>query len=237
MENLMIKDKDIVVPGQVLAKSMDYLPAKGTYREGDEIRALQTGIVNISGRLIKLIPLKGPYIPKVNDMVIGRITDVGIGGWLLDIGFSNLAGLRVKDATAGYIPREAELSSYYKFGDYVITKLIRVTKEKLIDMTTKGRGLRKLEEGVIINVTSVKVPRIIGKGGSMISMIKEKTGCRIMVGQNGIIWLSGTDAEKEKLAIDAIYFIEENAHLEGLTDMVKDFLEGKKVKKDEKKKR
>lgn len=236
MADLMIKEKEIVVPGQVLAKGMDFLPAKGTYREGNEIKALQVGMVNVSGRLIKLIPLKGPYVPKVNDMIIGKVTDIGVGGWLLDIGFSNLAGLRVKDATDGYIPREAELSSYYGIGDYVVAKLVRVTKEKLIDMTTKGRGLRKLDEGIIINITSVKVPRVIGKGGSMISMIKEKTGCKIMVGQNGIIWLSGTDPVKEKLAIDAINFVEENAHLEGLTDTVKDFLEGK-VKKDEKKKR
>ncbi len=237
MANLMIKEKEMVVPGQVLAEGMDYLPAKGTYREGNEIKALQIGMAHVTGRLIKLILSKGPYIPKVNDTIIGKVTNVGIGGWLLDMGFSNLVGLRVKDATNDYIPKGADLSSYYNFGDYVVAKLIRVTKEKLMDLTTKGRGLRKLDEGIIINVSSVKVPRIIGKGGSMISMIKEKTDCRIMVGQNGIIWISGTDVEKERLAINAIYFIEEKAHLDGLTDMVKDFLEGKKVEKDEKKKR
>lgn len=237
MVDLLVKDKDIVVPGQVLAKGMDFLPAKGTYREGNEIRALQIGIVNVSGRLIKLIPLNGPYIPKINDIIIAKVVEIGIGGWLLDISFSNLAGLRIKDATGDYIPRDAALSSYYNFGDYIVAKIIKATKEKLIDLTTKGRGLRKLDEGLIIKVSSVKVPRIIGKGGSMISMIKEKTGCKIMVGQNGVIWISGLDAEKEKLAIDAINLIEENAHVDGLTDMVKDLLEGKKVKKDEKKKR
>lgn len=236
MKNLLVKDKEIVVPGQILAKGMDLLPANGTYREGNEIRAMQVGMVNVTGRLVKLIPFKGSYIPRVNDMIIGKITDVGIGGWLLDIGFSNLAGLRVRDATSGFIPRDAALSSYYTFGDYVIVKVVKITKEKLIDLTTKGRGLRKLEEGLIINVSSVKVPRVIGKGGSMISMIKEKTNCKIMVGQNGVVWVSGPDLEQERLAIDAIYFIEKNAHISGLTDMVKDFLE-KKVKKDEKKKR
>jgi exosome complex component RRP4 len=101
--------------------------------------------------------------------------------------------------------------------------------------TRDGQGLRKLDEGIILKVSPVKVPRIIGKGGSMITMIKEKTGCRIMVGQNGIIWLSGPDSEKEKIAVNTINFIEENAHKEGLTDIVKDLLE-KKEKKDEKKK-
>jgi len=225
--SLLVKEKEIVVPGQVLARGMEYLPANGTYREGNEIRALQIGMVNISGRLIKLIPLKGVYVPKVNDVVIGRIVDVGVNNWLVDIRFSNLAGLSLRDATSQYIARGSDLSTYYKFNDYIVAKIIRVTKDKLIDLTTKGRGLRKLDEGLIIEVTPVKVPRIIGKGGSMISLIKQKTGCKIMVGQNGVIWLSGSDGEKEKLAIDAIRLIEENAHIEGLTDMVKDFLEKK----------
>ena len=231
MADLIVKDKEVVVPGQVLAKGMEYLPANGTYREGNEIKALQIGMVTLSGRLIKLIPLKGVYIPKVNDVVIGRIIDVGINNWLVDIGFSNLAGLSLRDATSQYIVRGADLSNYYKFDDYIIAKVTKVTKDKLIDLTTKGRGLRKLDEGIIIKVTPVKVPRIIGKGGSMISMIKEKTNCKIMVGQNGVIWLCGQEPEKEKLAIDAIYFIEKNAHVEGLTDIVKDFLEGKKGEK------
>ena len=88
----------------------------------------------------------------------------------------------------------------------------------------KGPGLRKLKGGRIVEVASNKVPRIIGKQGSMVSMIKDATGCNISVGQNGIIWIDGSP-EGELLAIMAIRKIEEESHLSGLTDKIKGFLE------------
>ena len=53
-------------------------------------------------------------------------------------------------------------------------------------------------------------------------LIKEKTGCQIVVGQNGIVWLKG---DKEDLAIRAIQEIEENSHITGLTEKIKEMLE------------
>ena len=95
----------------------------------------------------------------------------------------------------------------------------------------KGPGLRNLRGGRLIKVTPTKVPRIIGKQGSMVSMIKEKTNCRIIVGQNGIVWIEGTDSDNENLATEAILKIEKDAHTEGLTDKIKNFLESKVNKK------
>jgi len=82
-----------------------------------------------------------------------------------------------------------------------------------------------LKGGRIIEITSSKVPRVIGKQGSMITLIKEKTECKIIVGQNGRVWISGPTPEKEILAVDVINKIEHEAHLDGLTDRIKEYLE------------
>jgi len=76
----------------------------------------------------------------------------------------------------------------------------------------------------MIDVTSSKVPRIIGKQGSMISLIKNATNCRIVVGQNGKVWISGDDPGKEMIATEAILKIEQEAHTSGLTDKISAFL-------------
>jgi exosome complex component RRP4 len=113
-----------------------------------------------------------------------------------------------------------------------VCKITNVTSQKLVDVTLRGPGLRKLRNGRIIEVNTNKVPRIIGKKGSMVSMIKQATDCNIIVGQNGIIWLQGKEPEMEFLAIDAIKKIETESHLSGLTDKMKEFLEkatGKKI--------
>ena len=91
----------------------------------------------------------------------------------------------------------------------------------------KGPGLKKLKGGRLIDVTSSKVPRIIGREGSMITMIKDSTKCRITVGQNGKVWISGNNVQDETKAVEAIMMVENESHSEGLTDKVKAFLEGK----------
>lgn len=236
MGNLLVKDKEIVVPGQILAEGMDYLPAGGAFREGDNLIALQVGVINIDGRLIKLIPLTGKYVPKRGDTVIGRITDVTFSGWMVNIGYANDGMLSLKEATNDFVQRGEDITRYFDIGDYIVAKIMNVTKSKAIDLSVKGPGLRKVSGGLLINVTSVKVPRIIGKQGSMITLIKEKTDCRITVGQNGVVWVEGADPEKEKLAIEAIRMINSESHESGLTDKVKEFLEGKVDKNVQKKK-
>ena len=76
----------------------------------------------------------------------------------------------------------------------------------------------------MIKVTPAKVPRIIGKAGSMVEMIKEMTGTQIVVGQNGLVWVKG---DNEEIATEAILTIEEKSHVHGLTDQIKTMLEEK----------
>jgi exosome complex component RRP4 len=83
--------------------------------------------------------------------------------------------------------------------------------------------LYKIKGGQIINVEPSKVPRIIGKKGSMISLLKKFTKCRIFVGQNGRIWLDGDEDGIQKV-IDTIKMIENEALSYGLTNKIEDLL-------------
>ena len=224
MGELLTKEKQIVVPGEVLATGMDYLPAGGAFREDDNIISCQLGIVNLSGRLIKVVPLGGPYIPKKGDTVIGRVADMTYSSWFVDVGYAYEASLTMKEATSAFVPRGAELTNFFKINDLVVGKLINVTKSKAMDLTMRGPGLRKLQGGKVILVPAPKVPRVVGKMGSMINMIKEMTGCQVIAGQNGRIWISGTDPVKERIAEEAVLLIAAESHISGLTDRVKDFI-------------
>ena len=221
MGELHVQAKDIAVPGQILATGMDYLPAHDTFRDGDHIIASRVGLVNIDGRLIKLIPLNGKYFPKAGDQVIGKVVDMNFSNWYVDINFANDAVLSSRD-TAEFIDRGADLSKIFGHGDYIVAEIAKVTRGT-VELNMRGPGYRKLGTGKIIKVNATKVPRIIGKQGSMITLIKEKTGCKITVGQNGLVWITGEPAAEIK-AVQAINLIEQKAHLEGLTDEVTEFL-------------
>ena len=227
MSDIKINDKEIAVPGDTLAVGMDVLPGSGTYRNGEKIMANRLGLTAIEGRTIKLIPLSGRYMPKIGDTIICKVIDVGFNGWRLDTNSAYSAMLSMKDATSEFIQRGANLTQYYDLGDYIVCKIVNVTSQKLIDVTMKGPGLRKLKGGRIIEVDSNKVPRIIGKQGSMVIMIKDATKSNIVVGQNGLIWIDG-EPTNELLAIKTIRKIEKESHMSGLTDKIKEYLENNK---------
>lgn len=228
MSKLLVDEKVIVVPGTELAEGMDYLPGEYTFREGDKIIGTRVGIINLSGRLIKITPLGGTYIPKRGDLVIGKIVNVGPGSWRADIGWPFEANLSVKDAVSDFVPKGEDLGKYFDYGEYIIAQIINVASVRLIDLGMNGPGLRKLGPGRLLNISAAKVPRVIGKQGSMISMIKDYTQCKISVGQNGVVWLSGEDPKKELLVIECIRKIEREGHITGLTERIKDFLEKNK---------
>ncbi|OYT32651.1 RNA-binding protein [Candidatus Woesearchaeota archaeon] len=221
-ETILVKDKDIVVPGETVAQGMSFLPGRGLYRKDEKIIAQKLGMINVEGKVIKLIPLSGKYIPRVNDNVVAQVIDVLMTGWRVDINSAYSAMLTMKDATSEFIPRGADLTQYFSVGDFIVCKIVNVTSQKLVDVSMKGPGLRKLTGGRIIKVNSHKVPRVIGKEGSMVTLIKQNTGCNITIGQNGLVWIKG-EPEGEIKAVQAIRLVEELAHTSGLTDRISEF--------------
>jgi len=224
MTNVLVKEKSVVVPGEILAEGMDNLPGFGTYRKNDKIIASRLGVILVEGRALKIIPLSGSYIPKNNDVIIGKVIDVTMSGWRVNTNSAYTAMLMLKDGSSEYIARGADLTHFYNLEDYIVCKITKVTSQKLVDLTMKGPGLKKLTGGRIIKVNPFKVPRIIGKQGSMVTMIKQVTNTHLIVGQNGLIWLQG-EPEQEVLAVKTIKKIERESHTKGLTEQIKKFLE------------
>ena len=226
MSNILVENRDIVIPGEVLAEGMDYLPGDFTYREDEKIISKVMGMVSVSGRVLKVTALSGPYVPKIGDKIIAKVTDVLMSGWRVDTNTAYSAVMNVRDATTRFVRKGEDLTTILDIGDFVICKISNVTSQNLIDITMKEPGLKKVEGGRIMKINCNKVPRVIGKQASMIQLIKENTGVEITVGQNGLVWLRGTP-EGEIKAQSVIEMIETKAHESGLTDKVSKFLGAK----------
>lgn len=218
MSNLLIQERDIVIPGEALADGLDYLPGDNTYREQNQIYSKVLGLATISGRVLKVTALSGPYVLKIGDKIIGKVIDITMNGWRIDSNTAYSGLLNVKDATTRFIKKEEDLSKIIAIGEYVIVRITNVTSQNMIDFSMREPGLQKVSGGRIMEINSQKVPRVIGKQGSMISLIKKYTDCEITVGQNGLVWIKGKDADGEYKAEQAIKLIEQKSHLEGLTD-------------------
>tara|TARA_Y100000310_G_scaffold129185_1_gene128338 strand:- start:3122 stop:3796 length:675 start_codon:yes stop_codon:yes gene_type:complete len=224
----MAKDtiREIVIPGEVIVSGDDFLPGEGTEKQGKNIVAMKYGLAEEQNRLIKIIPLSGTYSPRRGNVIIGKVEELTFNGWVIDINTPERAFLSLMEVPR-YVNKDA-LEEVMDLGEIVVAKIWSINKRG-IDLSIKSRGLGKIEEGMILEVNPNKVPRIIGKEGSMIKLIKDETGCNITVGQNGFIWIKGNKIEDELLAKRAILFIVEKSFVSGLTDEVtKWFKESKK---------
>jgi len=201
--------RELVVPGQVIADDGGVRPGMGAYRDGGRIMAATMGIKNVAGGYASVIPLGGQYVPRVGDVVVGRITDIGPSNWLVDINSPYPAPMHVNEVP--WHVEFGETSHFLKPGDAIIVKIARVTEAKRVQVSMQGPGLRKLQGGQLVEVPHSRVPRIIGTNGSMISTIKKYTGCRLVVGQNGLIWIDGTP-DDILLSMAAVRLIVEGAH-------------------------
>jgi len=225
-EKIVVKDRDIVVPGELLAEGMSYIPGGKAFRDDQKIYASSVGLVSVRGRVVKVIPLSGRYMPKRGDVVVGKITGIGNSGWAVDIFTPYNADLNIGEATQAYIDlRKTDLSSVFDIGDYLLAEIINVTESGFVKLSAKKhRMYGKLKGGNLVNVSPTKIPRIIGKEGSMISMLKKSTGCEVLVGQNGLVWMKG-EPEKQALVAKVIKKINDESHKTGLTDEIKKMLE------------
>ncbi len=211
---------EIVLPGEVIFKGKNMISGRGTFREGDRIISKVVGLKNVDKRVVSVIPLAGPYIPKVGDYVIGEVTDVGLSHWTVDINAPYQAAL-VMFEIQEFVDKNADLSRYLSLGDLIFVKITNVTKHKYINLTMKDPRCKKLVGGLVVHITPSKVPRLIGKKGSMINTIKKYTGSLILVGQNGRVWVKGGN---ETMAAEAIYMVDRYSHQLGLTERVEEFL-------------
>ena len=216
---IYVEDKNLVIPGQILADD-DYYPGRGTFKEDGKICSSLIGLVSLRNKKIRVIPLKSKYVPKKGDVVIGKINDVRFSMWDVDIN-SPYSGILPAFEVFGRDKKE--LNKVYDVGDVLFLRVIDVDEIKKAKLGLKGRGLGKFKGGIIVDISPTKVPRLIGKKGSMINMIKNKTNSKIVVGQNGLVWVKGEE-DMEQLTREIIHTIEAEAHTSGLTNKIKNKL-------------
>ena len=216
-------DRKVVIPGDLLSEEAKR-SGEGTFVKDGKVYSLLYGLANCRDR-INVIPLAGKYVPAPGDNVIGVVKDITFSNWIIDINSPYDGLLHISE-----FPKRIdadEMSKYLSLGSSTMIRVKDVDSTMKVELTLNDRKLGLLKTGRIVEINHTRVPRLIGKGGSMISMLKKELNCNIFVGQNGRIWING-GAEDMDLALKTILLIEKEAHTSGLTDRIVDFLKKEK---------
>ncbi|VVB64399.1 Exosome complex component Rrp4 [uncultured archaeon] len=216
-------DRKVVIPGDLLSEEAKR-SGEGTFVKDGKVYSLLYGLANCRDR-INVIPLAGKYVPAPGDNIVGVVKDITFSNSIIDINSPYDGLLHISE-----FPKRIdadEMSKYLSLGSSTMIRVKDVDSTMKVELTLNDRKLGLLKTGRIVEINHTRVPRLIGKGGSMIRMLKKQLNCNIFVGQNGRIWING-GAEDMDLALKTILLIEKEAHTSGLTDRIVDFLKKEK---------
>jgi exosome complex component RRP4 len=198
--------KRIVLPGEMVTAERKRL-GEHVFDQNGKIFSDVLGIASVDNVVASVVPLRGRYLPRMNDLIVGIVAQEVHSGYLVDINSFYLAFVYQK-----------ELRDPLQVGSIVSAKVMNVSETNDVELGF----VRVFYGGEIMQVSPVKVPRMIGKNGSMLEVLKNGTQANVMIGRNGLVWSKGGNVDLLRLAL---HKIEEEAHFEHLTESVKVFLE------------
>jgi exosome complex component RRP4 len=216
-----------VIPGDVVTTG-PFRPEQNVILEGNKIISTTIGISEIYDDSVKVISLTARYLPKIDDLVIGKVISHSSLAWELDINSCYVGFLPAQDVFGRDFSAHAdELTSKLKTGDLVAARIANSDRTRDPLITIADRDLGKIDSGDLVEISPSKVPRLIGKKGTMIQTIENATNAVITIGQNGWVVVSCENPEGLLKAKKAIQMVNEHAHVANLTDQVKEMLESK----------
>ncbi len=217
------EEKDLVTPGETVFEGDELYPNSGVYEENDKIISKYVGVVEYGRNSVRVVPMSGRYVPSEGDIIIAEISSVGYSNWRADLNSAYEGMMKIDTAVDEYIDlEEDDLTDYFDVGDAIVVEVSSVTEGMDVNLSMEDRRCRKLKGGRVIEISPSKVPRVIGKKGTMVKQIKKKTGSKVIVGQNGRVWIHG---DKANLAAKAVKKVEREAHVDGLTDKIGEWLD------------
>jgi exosome complex component RRP4 len=217
-----------VIPGELITEG-NYRPLANVVKRGNKFYSTRIGLAEFGQEGVRVIPLSGPYIPRVDDLVIGKIVDYSAFVWEVDINSCFMAYLPAKNVYGrNFTPGQESLVKRFDIGDLIAAVVTAFDRTRDPILSVSGPGLGKITKGEVVKIAPTKVPRLIGKKGSMIRTIESGTGCKLTIGQNGVIVVVGRPEGIIK-AVKAIKLVEEEAHLADLTQKVQAMLGVKEV--------
>ena len=179
----------VVVPGEDLGSSEGIEAGHGVLVVGDRIISTKQGKMRRKGNTISVSPLHTRYMPRPGDLVIGHIEGCTNNIWFVDIGapFNSILPMSLG-------PSKVEFGGTRKIldiGDSIICRVQEVEETHQSVVTMKGMGLRKIRSGALDELDPHLLGKLIGKGGAFLREMKMQTDCRIVVADNGRLWIDG----------------------------------------------
>ena len=129
-------------------------------------------------------------MPRSGDLVVGIVAEVRNNLWFMNINGSFQGLLPMSLA-----PWKVEFGAarqHMDVGDVVLARVQEVDECHNVVLTMKGVGLRRLNQGAVESIPVQHIDRVRGENNSLLQRMRDAFDCRIMVGENGRVWIDGS---------------------------------------------
>ncbi|EPT26985.1 exosome component 2, putative [Toxoplasma gondii ME49] len=179
----------VVVPGQQIVVEEGCMRGHGTYEKGGKIFAAVCGILEKVNKLVYIRPLRSRYQGSVGDVVVGRVTDILNGKWLVDVNSGQAACLALAAISLPEHRRRLdedmlEMQNFFVVGDVICCEVQRVRADGQILLHTRSTRYGRLMNGVFLAVAPQQIQR------QSHHIVQLSCGVQVVLGLNGYIWIS-----------------------------------------------
>jgi len=141
-----------VLPGDTISGS--YEPAQNVILNDNRLLSTAIGFCEINDNEASVSPLTGFYIPRSDDLVIGKIKSHTSMVWEIDINSYHVGILPAFDIFGkDYNPSKHDLSSKLNVGDLVAVRIVSGDTARDPLVTISGENLGKIDSGELVKVS------------------------------------------------------------------------------------
>ncbi|GAX77838.1 hypothetical protein CEUSTIGMA_g5280.t1 [Chlamydomonas eustigma] len=210
---LLSLEKGFVAAGDdiEIEEQEGFLRGHGTYLVDNKLKATICGVVERVNKLVYVRPLKTRYTAEQGDVVIGRVTEVAGKRWKVNLKSRQEAGLLLSAVNLpGGMQRrrnaedELNMRTLFKEGDLISAEVQQVMSEGGVALHTRSSKYGKLVAGHLLTIPASLVKR---QKQHFVSM--QTLGVDIILGCNGLIWVSPTSPAGEASNVPAAAVVAE----------------------------
>ena len=183
-------EQRLVTPGMAIGPSAGKRAGSGIITEQDTMIATQLGWLQEKNNTMSVHPIHSAYMPRSGDLIVANVAEVRNNLWFMDINGAFQGLLPMSLAT--WKVEFGAARQHMDVGDVVLARVQEVDECHNVVLTMKGVGLRRLDLGAMVSIPVQHIDRIRGVNNERIQRMRDMCDCRMMVGENGRVWIEGS---------------------------------------------
>jgi len=209
-------EQRLVTPGMAVGPSTGKRAGSGVVASNDTFIATQLGWLRELNSTVSVDPINAAYMPRSGDLIVGTVAEVRNNLWFMDINgaFQGLLPMSLA-------PWKVEFGAarqHMDVGDVVLARVQEVDECHNVVLTMKGVGLRRLNQGTVERLPVQHIDRIRGENNERLQRLRDACDCRIMVGENGRVWIDGSP-NGIRWARKAVHMLASSGHRTDIEDL------------------